>query len=186
VLVNEAMTTRGYKIAVGVTVFLIFAILAAPYLRPYLDDAFASVTSSSGDPDAPARHPEQLEGVYKAGRAIAAATDVGVTAIRYSELVAAMASEYSIAGDSIHDRVDRDVLASFGHALDSYRAAADVWQLKIRGERRPRPDVATFLETQGIDISDGQIKSDLDGEMQRLWGAGRARLEQANARVHPK
>jgi len=40
------MTTRGYKIAVGVTVFLIFAILAAPYLRPYLDDAFGSVTSS--------------------------------------------------------------------------------------------------------------------------------------------
>ena len=157
----QTMTGRGYNIAIGAVVILLICIVGWPYERPYVEDFVASITGADVPPDAPARHPEKFEGLYKAGRAIGAATDVGVNILRYRELLGTLATEFEIADDSIKDRVDRDVLAGYGRALEKYKAAGEAWQQKIK--------------------SNGS-----DEEMQNDWHDARIRLEAANARVHPR
>jgi len=178
------MSSRGYNVAIVVVAMAIVVVVGYPYAKPYLDDVRTATTAV--DPTQTARHPAQFDGLYKTGRALGAATDVGVNYARYGELLANMATEYEIANDKVTDRVDRDVLGGYGRALSAYRVAGELWSMKIRSDRSARTDLIPLLEDEHVVVSLNRVNGDIESELQRLWRDGRIRLEAANGRVNTK
>jgi hypothetical protein len=189
---QHAVKQRGYTVAIVLVSVSIVCVIGYPYLKPIIDSAAANASHPTIiAPDEPARRPEKFDGLYKAGRAITGATDVGVNYGRFGELLQAYATECAIASDALVDRVDRDVLADFERALDSYKTSMQVWQIKIRSaggsfaDAYVNPDLAASLKDRGVSVTNGRIANP-DADLQMLWGKGRAAIEAGNKRVrHP-
>ena len=73
-------------------------------------------------------------------------------------------------------------------ALESYKAANEVWRLKIKyansNVRVAEEPSKAFLMDNGVAIDGGLIKNP-DLAIQVLWQSARVKLEAGNARLRP-
>lgn len=80
---------------------------------------------------APGVDQEAFAPVYRAAQDIQGATSVGVSLIRYRELLGTYASQVAQAKDHVHTDRERLMVEQYAFALQCYRDAATVWAAKI-------------------------------------------------------
>lgn len=76
------------------------------------------------------RTPVALE-TYRAFKAISGATAVGVSKVRYDELLQNAATEILILSDLASSAADSAILQHYSQALDNYKDAATLWAEQI-------------------------------------------------------
>ncbi|HWW85258.1 MAG TPA: hypothetical protein VNZ26_16730 [Vicinamibacterales bacterium] len=81
-------------------------------------------------PVRPQIEPGKLDTLYRSIKAIEASTGVGVTYVKFGELLQAAATEVSIARDKATPGIEASIVADFDHVLDAYRDSATIWQRK--------------------------------------------------------
>jgi hypothetical protein len=91
----------------------------------------------------------KFEGVYRAGQGMKSATDVGVTIVKYRELLQVFASEVAMAEAKPANAREKAMVANFTEALVNYRDAATLWAAKIDTRNAAIP-TTTIPEGPGI------------------------------------
>jgi len=76
----------------------------------------------------------KLAGVYKASQDLKGATDVGVTLVRYRDLLGTFASQVAQARDVVSNDRERLMVDQYAFAAECYQDAAKVWAAKIEHE----------------------------------------------------
>lgn len=74
---------------------------------------------------------KEFEPLYRAGKEITGATEVGVTLPRYRELLQALATEVDIAEDKATSGAEKSLVSSYKQALVAFRDAETMWKAKI-------------------------------------------------------
>lgn len=74
---------------------------------------------------------KRFEPLYRAGKAISGATEVGATLVEYRELMQSLATEIEVAEDRASSSDELQLVAFYKDALAAYRDAATMWQAKI-------------------------------------------------------
>jgi hypothetical protein len=144
----------------------------------------------------------KLEPVYRAGKTIQSSTGVGVTLIKYGELVQAFAAELNIAGDKLSTDDERAVAALFKSALLAYHDAGAIWQRSVENARfeetfpggilytlqKPPPDseIKRIVDTYNLPVLDAKVRylGTLyqfmpKSSVQMIWAAASAKLDEA-------
>lgn len=71
------------------------------------------------------------EPLYRAGKDIAGAREVGVALIRYRELLQNLATEIKVAEDKATSEQERAFVSAYKDALTAFRDAETMWRAKI-------------------------------------------------------
>lgn len=98
--------------------------------------------------------PVRSEPVYRAFKNIAGATAVGVTKVRYGELLQTASAELLILADFTRGTPDTLVFPHYFEALTKYKAAQTLWDSQIENARYdwiPRGQI--YLEGDGNGIA---------------------------------
>lgn len=98
--------------------------------------ALVAVHASCTTP-APVVQKAKLEKLYRAGKTLASATEVGVNYQRFTELVQGLATEVSIASDAATTDGERRLLGLFREAADAYKDSLTIWTKKLAGDGVP-------------------------------------------------
>lgn len=102
----------------------------------------------------------KLEPVYRSAKTIQSSIEVGVTYLKYGELLQAFATELSMASDKISTDEERRIGTLFAGVLQVYRDAGSLWKNQIEN-------------AQYEDLFDGGVNYSLkglapDGELKRI------------------
>ncbi len=87
----------------------------------------AGLTASCGGGGEGTVRQPQFEALYRAGKALTAATATGVTQFQFGPLRQALATEVAIAKDRAQSGAERGMVETYDQALDIYSDAATVW-----------------------------------------------------------
>jgi hypothetical protein len=95
--------------------------------------AFACVASMglqgcSRTPSNEALRSERFGPLHRAARSIDGAIAVGVTYVRFGELLQVFATELLLATDRAKDDADRALISAYSEVLDAYKDSAAVWK----------------------------------------------------------
>ena len=130
----------------------------------------------------------RFEGVYRAGKALAGATDVGVVLLRYRELLATFASEVSIASDKANSKSEREMVRLYLDALRAYKDVETLWAAQFAPGQSGTvgatdgPEFKRMLDDYQI-TNEGTVDNprlNLKAAMQVVWVTARAKLDGAN------
>jgi hypothetical protein len=130
----------------------------------------------------------KFESVYRAGKAIEGSLAVGVTYMKFTELVQSFATEVSVAKDKAANPAERQLVELYGEALTGCTDSLTVWKLKIENPRDTRIDVSDnadvrgIIDTYAIQDGDPHAYSNLEpsGAMHLIWARVGAKLAAAN------
>lgn len=115
-----------------------------------------------------------LEPLYRAGKTISVATDVGVNQLRFGELLHSFATEVAIAEDKASG-ANRAVVERYRAALAIYQDASRYWNLGDGYSERPVKE--QILKRHGIEGPTG-IEAD---EILAIWKKADAEIASAEA-----
>ncbi len=87
--------------------------------------------------------PEVFENVYAAAKAIEGSLGVGVKRSDYHDLLRALATQVSIAGDKVSSRREKEVLTLYEDAISAYGDAETLWEME-EGTRRCGGELARW------------------------------------------
>lgn len=139
----------------------------------------------------------QFEGVYRAGQGMKGATVVGVTLIKYRELLQSFASEVAMAQDKAKTDREKAMVGSYTEALANYRDAATLWASKIeRGsdtiDEAVLPGGAGFTAKYTVQTATPVPEHpeyrtvSADAAMQAVWWKAGQNIDLANAQYTGK
>lgn len=74
---------------------------------------------------------EQFEPLYRAGKQVAGATEVGVTLVGYRELLQQLATEIDIAEDKAKSDIEKRLVEAYRNVLQDHKDAQTIWTAKI-------------------------------------------------------
>jgi hypothetical protein len=74
---------------------------------------------------------KEYEPLYRAGKEISGATQVGVALLRYRELLQGLATEIKIAEDKAKSTNEQSFVAAYKEALIAFQDAETMWRTKI-------------------------------------------------------
>jgi len=129
-----------------------------------------------------------VTGVYRAAKAMEGSVGVGVTLLRYRELVQALATEVSIANDRAATTLEREMVGHYAAALKAYKDAGTVWEVKLQGADKVtisvNPELKRIARDKDYTIS-GTGTGDsftfpLDDAVQSLWQTARRHLAEGH------
>jgi hypothetical protein len=139
-----------------------------------------------------------FEQLYRSGKAISSATEVGINYSSFSDLVQKFASEVSIAKDSANNQPEKNMTDAYQEALTAYRDSLVVWKNEIDGagydwipkgeiyvEDELRPIIAKYaLTTQvrSIEITGHRFETIPEASIQIIW-ARAGKLMDAGSRI---
>jgi hypothetical protein len=139
-----------------------------------------------------------FEQLYRSGKAISSATEVGLNYSSFSDLVQKLASEVSIAKDSANNQPEKNMTDAYQEALTAYRDSLVVWKNEIDGagydwipkgeiyvEDELRPIIAKYaLATQerSIEITGHRFETIPEASIQVIW-ARAGKLLDAGSRI---
>lgn len=140
---------------------------------------------------------KDFESLYRSGKAISSAAEVGVNYSSFSTLVQELAREISIAKDRASNPVEKDMAKKYQEALTSYQDSLTVWKNSIDGasydwipngeiyvEDELKPLVTKYsLQTQprSIEITGHNFETISDSAIQRIWANADKSLEAATS-----
>jgi hypothetical protein len=133
---------------------------------------------------------QKFDKTYRAGTALSAATDRGVSASRYRELVASFEAQLSVVRRRVTEPAERDLVDQYDEALKAYRAALSVWTLKNESQSEwvySGPTVDDLLKPYDIQFAEGVSglkRASADAIMKEIWRIAKARLEVANTTLN--
>jgi hypothetical protein len=130
---------------------------------------------------------KKFDATYRAGRILSTATDRGVDAVKYRELVASFEAQISVVRRRADGEDERELVDQFEDALKAYRAALAVWTLKIDGQSDwvySGPAIEELLKPYDIPFGEGPSglkRLSADNAMKEIWRIAKAKLEVANS-----
>jgi hypothetical protein len=133
---------------------------------------------------------KKFDATYRAGRALSAATDRGVNASRYRELVTSFEAQISIVRRRVSGPDEREIVDQYDDALKAYRAALAVWTLKLESQSEwvySDPALDDMLKPYDIQFAAGATglkRTSADGAMKDIWRIAKAKLEVANTTLN--
>lgn len=110
------------------------------------------------------------------------ATNVGVTLIRYRELLGTLASEVAIAADGAKRDNEKEMVGMYAAALMNYKDVATVWAAKIQHGSESLP--AYLPEVDEIATKYRLPKEpnlSADNAIQSIWSEAGKNIDTANA-----
>jgi hypothetical protein len=137
---------------------------------------------------------QKFEKTSRAATALSVATDRGVNASRYRELVASFEAQLSVVRRRVTEPDERDLVDQYDEALKAYRAALAVWTLKNQSQSEwvySGPTTDELLKPYDIQFGEGMSGSGLkrasaDAVMKEIWRIAKAKLEVANTTLNGK
>jgi hypothetical protein len=129
---------------------------------------------------------KKFDATYRAGKVLATATDGGVNAVKYRELVTSFEAQISVVRRRATGEDERELVDQFEDALKAYRAALAVWTLKIDGQSDwvySGPGLEELLKPYDIPFGAGPSglkRLSADNAMKEIWRIAKAKLEVAN------
>lgn len=130
---------------------------------------------------------KEFEPLYRAGKDISGATEVGVTLLRYRELLQALATEIKVAEDKASSAKEVAFVSAYKDALVAFRDAETMWRAKIDlASVTPRGEPARIIlagpseEFFGALVDKYKLRLSVDAEnkitidemQQEMWKAG--------------
>jgi hypothetical protein len=144
---------------------------------------------------------KDLEPLYRSAKAIQAATGVGVSYLKYSELVQAFATEHTVANDKASTTEADRIVDLFRNALKAYQDAGALWRHQIEFGKyedmysggvgysikgHTEPELVRIVEEYKIPIRDGKLKYSQGAyqaipknSMQAVWPVADKRMNAA-------
>ncbi len=127
----------------------------------------------------------KFENLYRAGKNVEGALDVGVNLLRYRELVQSFSTEVSIANDRAGGSSERELVKTYNTALAAFKDAETLWGKKLNAQdgtltctdaevRR----VAGDYPISGTGSGSG-FTFKIDDAVQTIWRQARGNLSQA-------
>jgi hypothetical protein len=149
--------------------------------------------------------PGKLDPLYRSMKAIEAATSVGVTYIKFGELIQSAATELSIAKDKAAADPEKQMIESFGNVLKTYSDSATIWKMKNddTGDKPWHPGIivgligsegtaenirnAALVTKYNLPTQEGRIgtlgyRKIPDNSAQLIWGVASSELATAVAK----
>ena len=132
---------------------------------------------------------QKFAGVYKAGQDIKGATSVGLTLVRYRELLGTFASQVAQAKDAAKSEHEQLMVSQYENALSNYSDAAKVWGAKVEHgatlliqEFPEGPELATKYN---LTMHPAELRPEVkmlyaDEAMQEIWQRAGQHLAMAN------
>ena len=136
---------------------------------------------------------KKFENLHHAAKAIQAATAVGVTNLKFVELLQGLATEISVAKDIAKSDLEKELLKGYSDILVTYHESATVWNHKIKSlrynwipsgqifvEEELRPIIFKYtLRTEQHIMKYSKQKYDIISEdsIQVIWGKANDQIE---------
>ena len=95
----------------------------------------------------------RFENLYRAGKQIEGGLGVGISLIRYRELLQELATEVSIASDLARWESEREMVAAFAAALATFKYAETTWTNNIRSKSDDQRTVQEIWITAGRQLA---------------------------------
>jgi hypothetical protein len=153
----------------------------------------------SGEKATPSRsiNQQSFEGIYRATKAIDGAIAVGVSYIKFQELLQSLATEILIANDKVKSQQERDLLGMYSEVLSMYRDSAILLKYAIKHSGETDYYGRTFVVSElspivvkynlvtsrgvGVGREDSTTVISINDSIKVVWGTAHDQLETANA-----
>jgi hypothetical protein len=73
----------------------------------------------------------KFDALYRAVKAIRAETAIGVSYVRFGQLVSNLATEYTIVGDNLASHTERQLHSLYGTAIAEYNLSLAIWKMRF-------------------------------------------------------
>jgi hypothetical protein len=129
---------------------------------------------------------ERFDDVYRAGKAIEGSLSVGVTMLKFAELVQEFATEVSIASDKAESRAEKEMVGHYAEALSACQDSLTIWNTKIKKRGNldvsVNPELRRIVDAYPIQGKGGKeyFNFDPDAAIQVIWSQAGGRLAAAN------
>ncbi len=127
------------------------------------------------------------EPMYRAAKALKAATAVGLSSQQLGERLQEFATEVSIAADRAETPEEKALVAAHLAALDAYKDSHAVWNSTIQSYSQVNDDLEPLVAKYKLPVTNGKFA---DGAIQVIWKAASGHVDKATAlyyrRASPK
>lgn len=132
---------------------------------------------------------QKFDALNRAGRTVKENTAVGVTLMKFRDVMSAYATEVSLAQDRATGSLEKRFVVVHGEALKAYRDSLVVWNSKLEHHGAdglaayPGSDLRRIVDDHGLEgaFSGDNFMFDADPAIQKIWIDGRIKLDIADA-----
>lgn len=129
---------------------------------------------------------QKFEPLYRAGKVISGAATVGVTKLKFGEMLGQFATEVSIAKDKATNQPEMNLVRTYTDALAVYQDSATVWDAKFNpSQRSDDSEIQRIAATYGLPGGVIGDPIDYDRALQVLWTQAALKLRVADGIYNP-